>query len=247
MGAGAIDLGQVALAEPDVLRRHLEQLVIGEEVEALLERHLGGGCEPDHDVGVGGAHVGLLLLLADVDRHIARPLLDAHDHPLVDLLARLDEGEATLLRVGESEGENVSRAGRHHRAVALLPEVARPGTVAEEQRAHDPGAAGDRQEGVPEADQATGRDCVVEPDAGLCIGDLDHLAAAPAEGLADRAQVLLGDVDGEVLEWFHKLAVDLLGDDLGTGDLELVALPPHGLDQHREVELAAAADQEAIG
>ncbi len=45
----------------------------------------------------------------------------------------------------------------------------------------------------------------------------------------------------------HAHAVDFLGDDRGSRDLELVALAAHRLDEDREVELAAPADIEDVG
>ena len=44
-----------------------------------------------------------------------------------------------------------------------------------------------------------------------------------------------------------SLAVDLLRDDLGPRDLQLVALAPHHLDQDRQLQLAAADDLHLLG
>ena len=49
------------------LRRDLQQLVVGEELEALLQAQLARRDQAQRLVGAGGAHVGHLLLLADVD------------------------------------------------------------------------------------------------------------------------------------------------------------------------------------
>ena len=247
-GPGLVDLGQVPLAKPQVLRRDLEQLVVREEVERLLQAQPRGRRQPDRDVRGRRADVRLLLLAADVDPDVARPLLDADDHALVHLFARLDEGRAALLRARQPEGQRRACRRRGQRAVALLAEIARPRPVADADRAHQPGARGEGQEGVAEPDQPASRDEVLEPHAALpVVDDLDHLAAPLAERLGDRAEVLLAHVDREVLDRLHALAVDPLDDGLGPGDLELVALAPHRLDEHREVQLAAAADQEALG
>ena len=74
-----------------------------------------------------------------------------------------------------------------------------------------------------------------------------HAAAARRERLRDRADVLLGNVDDTALERLARLAVDLAGDHLGPAHLELVALPAHRLDEHRELQLAAAGDLEDVG
>ena len=47
-------------------------------------------------------------------------------------------------------------------------------------------------------------------------------------------------VDGEMLDRFHQLAVDALGDDLGLADHEFVAFAAHHLDQDGKLQFAAA-------
>ena len=49
------------------------------------------------------------------------------------------------------------------------------------------------------------------------------------------------------LERLVALAVDLADDDLGPADLQLVALAAHGLDEHGELQLAAAGDLDDVG
>ena len=79
------------------------------------------------------------------------------------------------------------------------------------------------------------------------VGHLDHLALARSEALDDGADEVFGDVDGEELVGLHELAVDALGDDLGARDHELEAFAAHHLDEHGELELAAAEDLEGVG
>ena len=47
-----------ALAQAKGLRRDLQKLVVGEELQALLQAHLPGGDEAQRLVGPGGAGVG---------------------------------------------------------------------------------------------------------------------------------------------------------------------------------------------
>src|SRR5260370_1875237 len=107
-GPGLVDLGQVSLAQPQVLRRHLQELVVSKEVERLLEAQLAGRRKPHRDVRGRRPDVDLLLLTADVDPDVAWPLLDADDHPLVHRLARLDAGRAALLRAGQPDRHGVA-------------------------------------------------------------------------------------------------------------------------------------------
>ena len=57
--------------------------------------------------------------------------------------------------------------------------------------------------------------------------------------------MLVGHVDDASLDRLVALAVDLADDHLGPADLQLVALAAHRLDEHGELELAAAGDLDA--
>ena len=79
---------------------------------------------------------------------------------------------------------------------------------------------------------------------------VDHLLHAPLaqrEQLRDDADVVLGHVDREALDRLVQLAVDLARDDLRLADRELEAFAPHRLDEHRELELAAALHFPRVG
>ena len=82
--------------------------------------------------------------------------------------------------------------------------------------------------------------------AAAVVDHLGHRAAARAEPGDHHALEVLGDVDHELLDRLHALAVDLLGDDLGPRHLQLVALAAHHLDQDRELQLAAAEHLELL-
>ncbi len=58
--------------------------------------------------------------------------------------------------------------------------------------------------------------------------------------------MLVIHVDGDRLVRLHHPAVLFLHDDPGSRDGHLVAFPAHGLDQDRQVQLAAAGDLEPI-
>jgi hypothetical protein len=111
-----------------------------------------------------------------------------------------------------------------------------------------PVPAGVGEELGPEADQAARRHDELHPDpAGAVVGHLLHPALPGGEQLGDRAEVLLGGVDGEPLHRLVHLAVDLLGHHLRLADRQLVALAAHLLDQDREGQLAATLDLPRVG
>ena len=88
---------------------------------------------------------------------------------------------------------------------------------------------------------AAGRHEVLEPDpAGAVVDHLLHPALAQGEQLREHADVLLGRVDREPLDRLVHLAVDLARHDLRLADRELEALAAHQLDEHGELQLAAA-------
>src|SRR5262249_59957835 len=136
--------------------------------------------QPDGDVGRLRPDVGLLLLPADVDPDVAGPLLEPNDHPLVHLLARLDEGDPTLLGAGQAISQRGARRRGGQGPIALLAELTHPRSVADRDRAHQTLARGEGQERVAETDQAAGRNEVLEPDPAFWVVDeLGHPATRP--------------------------------------------------------------------
>ena len=67
------------------VRRHLDELVVVDELDGLLEAHLARRDEANGLVGRRRAHVRLLLFLGDVDVEVVRPRVLADDHALVDV------------------------------------------------------------------------------------------------------------------------------------------------------------------
>ena len=102
--APAVVLRQRPLAQPDRQRRHLDQLVAGDELERGLEGDRAGRRQPERLVVRVGPDVGELLLLGRVDVHVARPAVLADDHALVDLDAGADEQLGALLEVEQAVG-----------------------------------------------------------------------------------------------------------------------------------------------
>src|SRR2546427_10763969 len=101
--------------------------------------------------------------------------------------------------------------------VALLSELSQERPVAHADRPHQTVARRERQKRVAKPDQSTCWNQIFEPDAALAVvDDLEHLTAPLTESLGHRTEVVLSDVDREVLDRFHELAVDPLHDGLGT-------------------------------
>src|SRR2546430_8354118 len=98
------------------------------------------------------------------------------------------------------------------------------------------------------SDQTTRGDAVLEAHAPRAVVDhLHHRAPPRTDLLSDRADVLLGDVDHEVLHGLERPAVLRARDDRRLADLELEPLAAHHLDEDRELELTTAGDAEGVG
>ena len=108
----AADLVEHGLAQPDRLGRHLDALVLAQELERLVEREDLRGHEPLEHVGRGRAHVRQVLLAHGVDVEVLRAAVLADDHALVELVAGGDEQRAALLQRGQREPGRLARSGR---------------------------------------------------------------------------------------------------------------------------------------
>src|SRR5690606_8613423 len=205
---------QQALAQPDGRGRDLDQLVLGDELQRGLERHLARRLEDHGLVGAGRADVGELLALADVDLHVAGARVLAHDHALVDLDARPDEQGAALLEVEQRVGDGGGVRHGDHDAALAAAHVTGPGTVPVEPVVQHAFAPRVGQELVAVAEQRAGRDAVDEPHqagaraaAGARAPHLEHLALALPQLLDDDADEVLGHVDRDLLVGLEQLAV----------------------------------------
>src|SRR2546428_8956065 len=96
--AVAVVLGQEALADAVGLRRDLEELVVGEELDRIVERELTDSVELRGDVRVAAAHVREVLLAHHVHLEVALADVLPDDHALVDVDSGIEEELASLLR-----------------------------------------------------------------------------------------------------------------------------------------------------
>src|SRR5204863_10073 len=189
-----------ALAQAERLRRHLEQLVLADPLEALLEVHGAGRGELGGVVRGGRAHVGELLLLGDVDVHVGVARVLADDLALVDLQTGAHEHHAARLEVVDRVGGGAAPAVGDEGAVRAVCDLALPVVPSVEQMIEESRAAGVGEKLRPVSDQSTRGDAVLEAHAPRAVGDhLHHRAPPRTDLLSDRADVLLGDVDHEVL------------------------------------------------
>src|SRR5688572_26375293 len=86
-GALAVAFRQVALAQADRLRGHLDQFVVVDEFHRPFERELDRRREQHVLVLARSSNIRELFSFDRVDDEIVVPRMDADDHALVDALA----------------------------------------------------------------------------------------------------------------------------------------------------------------
>src|SRR4051794_27278616 len=123
----ALVLREEPLPEADRLGRDFDQLVLGDELEGILEGQRRWRREAERLVVGMGPDVGELLLLGRVDVHVAGSSVLADDHALVDLDPGTDEQLGPLLEVEQAVG--VARPGPigHQDAGRAMRHFAGPG------------------------------------------------------------------------------------------------------------------------
>ena len=240
-------LGEKNLSQPNRRRRHLDQFVILDVLKRLLERHPPRWLEENVAVATAGSHVGELLLLRGIDRHVVAAGVLAADHPLVDLVAGLDEEICPLLKTVEPEGHRLAGHHRHEHAIGPtghLPFHLPPGLEA---MVHDGGALGCVEHPRPQPDQTAGWDR--ERGVGKLAPRTHVLELAPAGTgeLHNRPQLVVRHLNHERLEGLERRALLLPQDHPGLAHGDLEPLPPHGLDQNRKVEQATARNGKLLG
>ncbi len=156
--------------------------------------------------------------------------------------------EPRSCRSNKRVGDRLALHHRDERAVDALADLALCARrVAVEDVVEQARARRRREVLGAEADEAARRNPILEPHAAAPVGHhRDELALALRKARHHAALVLLAEVDRELLPRLVHDAVDDALDDGRPRYRELVAFTPHVLDQHREVQLAAAGHAELV-
>ncbi|CDX42319.1 conserved hypothetical protein [Mesorhizobium sp. ORS 3359] len=239
---------EIELAQPNGLRRHLDQLVVLNPGQRPLQRHADRRGQLHRLVLAGGADVGELLALEHVHFEVVVARMDADDHALIDLDARIDDHRAAVFEIPHGVGDGFALLVGDQHAIGAAGQFALVRLIGEEQPVHHRGAARVGQQFRLVADQAARRrmeDEALAVSAGRA--QLDHLGLALRHLLHDDAGMLLVDVDDDFLDRLQQFAVlALLHDDARTRYGELEAFAAHRLDQHRKLQFAAAGHEEGV-
>ena len=237
---------QNPLADAQTLGGDLQQLVVRQELQALLQAQDPMGHQAQGLVAAAGPHIGQLLLLADVDGDVLLLGADANHHAGVDRNACADEQRAPLLGVEEAVGNGLAGLEGDEAAGVPAAQVALVGGVAVKDGGHDALAPGIGQKLVAVAEEAPGGNQKLQLHPVTHGGHLHQVALPGAHLLDDRAHAVGGHVGHQPLDGLAADAVDLLVEHPGRRHLELVALPAHGFNQDGQVHFAPAGYVEGV-
>ena len=158
---------------------------------------------------VRSAHVGQLFFADCVYVKVVVFGVLADDHAFVNFDAGADEQLAALLQVPEGIGGGGAGAVGDQRAGQAVGNFALPLGVAVEERVHHDGAARVGEQLAAQADEAAAGDAELHAHAAVAVVvHVRHLGLAHAELFHHHADEFFGNVDGEVFDRLHELAVE---------------------------------------
>ncbi len=223
-------------------RRYFNQLVFLDVFESFLKREHRARNNLRLVVRAAGTCVCQLFRLCHVHDKVVVVDMFADNLTGVDLLARVDEELAAVLQLVNRVGVGRARLHRYHRAVKAAGNISLVRLVLLEAVSHNRLALTCRQYVGAEADNAARGDVELDVHAvGLTL-HRRHFALAACNHVDHLACKLFGHVYCKLLDRLAFHAVNLLVDYLRLTHLKLVTLTAHCLDEYRQVEHAAPAD-----
>src|SRR5690606_16488613 len=186
--------------------------------------------------------------LGGVSQQVVVAAVDTTQLAFVDFLARVQEQLAPALQGFQGVGQRST--GRHGNdntvlAAGYITHLHR--AVVAEGGGQDAGTGGHGQEGVPETDQAAGRNGVFQADTALAVRDhVGHVTLTQTHLLHNRALVLLFDVDDHVFIRLFLLAVYFLDHHFRAAYGQLEVFAAHVLDQNRQVQFTTTGYLELV-
>src|SRR5204863_3068364 len=101
--AVAVMLGEQPLTDTEGLRGHFKQFVICQKLHSIVQRQLPWGLQADAFFGGAVAHVGEVLLLANIDFEVTLAYVLAYHLTLININARPKKELTALLRPVQPE------------------------------------------------------------------------------------------------------------------------------------------------
>ena len=173
-----------------------------------------------------------MFTLADVDANVLVLGRHADDHTLVDGSLRIDEQNASVLRVEKSVSCGFTRFVCDERACESARNGSFVGRIACKELVHNALAFGVRQKLVFESEQSARRHFEFHTDTAALRIHRDEFALSYTHTFHNRTDAIGRHVDKEL---FHRLAlyaVDVLEDDLRGAYAELIPFSAHSFDEN---------------
>ena len=235
------------LTESDRLRSNLDELLVGDELNSLLEGKLNGCDESKLLVRAGGTDSGEVLFLTYVDLDVVRFGILADDHTLIYGSRRADEERSAILSLIETVGGGDTLLAGNEGGGESGLDLASEGLISCEDGGDKTLAAGIGKKLATVTEQASGGNVVEELLSCAVELHIDESTLSRAKLFHYGADVLLGNVNDNVLDRLTSDTVDLLVEDSGVRAAELVSLTAHILDKDRKMHLSSARNAEGVG
>ena len=182
LGLHALLVVQDLLADAQVLGGDLKQLIRSQELKAALEAELGNGHQTQGVITAGGAGVGQVLRLADVQLDILGLTVLSDNHTGVNLLARSDEQSTALLCGVQTVGNGLACLESNQGTLFAVFNVALVRCVIFKLGVQDTSSFGGGHEDSTETNQASCRDFELQTGGTIaCAAHAVKLAFTPDE------------------------------------------------------------------
>ena len=236
---------EVALAQSDAFRGNFHQLVVFDELHAVLQRQLDRRGDLDRIFLATDAEVGQLLGARGIDHQVVIAAMNTDDHALVHRVVGPDKHAAAIVELAQRVGEDLAVVHGNEHAVLAAANVAFVRLIAVENVGDQARTTGEVEEFIGKADQAARRNAVFQAHAAPAVRlHVHQLALALAQGLHHAALVGFFDVGRHHLNGLVAHAIDVTKHHARLGDGQLVAFAAHVFQQDGQVQLAPTHDLE---
>jgi hypothetical protein len=218
--------GQRTFSQANGFRRHLNHLIIPDELNGPLQGHGEDRRQDNRVILAGGPHVGELLGLAGIHVQIAVPVMLSDDHSLVHRIAGAHKELSTGFEIEQGVGHALPAAIGHEGTRESRGELAAELFIAVQRGIQYSGSPGIGEELVAISDEAPGRDAELQAGAiALMAFVVHHSAFALGKLLGHDSGEIVVTLDIKVFDRLQELAAVVLVDNPGPPPRSIRSLP----------------------
>src|SRR5229473_3768476 len=212
--------------------RNFRELIVGDELDGLLQIQLPEGHQANGLIGSRRPHVGQFLLTHGVHIEVCILRVLANDHALIQLNARSHEKLSALLQSPQSVRGGNTCAVRDQRSGEPMRNFPLPFGITIEQGIHHNRSPRISKQLAAQADQPSAGHAKFNAYSPIAVVvHVYHLALARAQLFHHNSHKAFRHIYSEMLDGLHQLAVNPFGDDLRFAHHQFVTFTPHHLDQ----------------